>query len=133
MNQPQIIHTETGDLVVIPREQYDALVAAAAGDEDAEDAADVAAFDAAMAQLAAEGAAGLDTTLPVKVGAAMLRGASRLTAWRKFRGLSQHMLAQQAEVGQGYLSQIERGEREGSPETLKRIADSMGLRIDQIR
>lgn len=128
MTAVQIIHAAGGDLVVIPREDYEALLAAAAVDEDAEDAADIAAFDEAIADLAA----GRDAVLPAEVSAAILRGASRLTAWRKFRNLSQQMLAEQAGVGQGYLSQIERGERAGAPDTLKRLADSMGLRVDQI-
>jgi len=129
MNPPQIIHTAAGDLVVIPREDYEALLAAAsADDEAAEDAADVAAYDEAKAELAA----GRDQALPREVGAAILKGASRLTAWRKFRNLSQAVLADQAGIGQGYLSQIERGERIGAPDTLKRLAECLDLSVDQI-
>lgn len=132
MTEPQIIHTIAGDLVVIPRADYEALVAASGIDDEEEDTMDVAAFDAAMRELTADRDDGRDATLPPDVTSAMLRGASRLTAWRKYRGLSQQMLAEQAEVGQGYLSQIERGHRVGTDETLKRIADGLGLRVDQI-
>ncbi len=53
MSVPQIIRTPAGEeLVVLPRAEYEALVSLA--DAAAEDADDVAIYDARMAELAAE-------------------------------------------------------------------------------
>ncbi|RZJ42340.1 MAG: XRE family transcriptional regulator [Brevundimonas sp.] len=126
MTQPQIITTPSGDeLVVLPRADYDALIAAR--DDEAENAADVAAFDAAMAELGAARDAGVDPILPPDVSAAILRGASRLTAWRKHRGLTQVQLAAAAGIGQGYLSQIEKGKRTGPSGTVAALAGALGI------
>ena len=113
------------ELVILPRADYDALVAGLG--EDDEDAADVAAFDAAMADLAS----GADSPLPVEVSAMILKGLSRTTAWRKHRGWNQQTLAEAAGIGQGYLSEIERG-RPAPPETLERLAAALNVRPDQI-
>ena len=54
MSAPQIIRTPSGEeLVVLPRAEYDALVKRS--DQDAEDADDVAIYDARKAELAAGG------------------------------------------------------------------------------
>src|SRR3954463_9003890 len=83
MSGPQIIRTPSGEgLVVLPRTEYGALVARA--DQQAEDAGDVAIYDARKAELLASG-----VVLPLEVSAAMLRGESRLKAIRKWRGETQ--------------------------------------------
>lgn len=111
----QIIKTPNGDeLVVLPRAEYDALVAGF----DPEDAADVAAFDAAMSALNA----GATERLPPEVSAFLTSGDRRLKAVRKWRGLSQVELAGKAGIGQGYLSDVESGRRSGSPATIDAIA-----------
>lgn len=122
----QHIRTPAGEeLVILPLAEYQALIAAAEADEDAED---VAAYDAARAALAA----GADRTLPAEVSAHILKGASRLTAWRKHRGLTQQALAAAADVGQGYLSQIENGQKAPAPETVARLAAALDVPADHI-
>ena len=102
MTEPQIIKTPTGaELVVIPREDYEALLARAA-DAD-EDEADIAIYDARKAELAA----GKADLLPAEVSAAILRGDTRLKAIRKWRKLSQGEIAVQAGITQGYLSDLD--------------------------
>lgn len=122
MNRPlhaQHITTPAGEeLVILPRAEYEALTANL--DED-EDDLDVAAFDAAMSDLEA----GADERLPPEVSTLILKGASRLTAWRKYRGWTQQALAETAAIGQGYLSEIERGHKPGAPETLQRLAEAL--------
>ena len=72
MSRPQIIRTPSGEeLVVLPRAEYEALVERA--DHEAEDADDVAIYDARKAELAAGGG-----VLPPEVSAAIVRGDSRL-------------------------------------------------------
>jgi hypothetical protein len=79
VSSPQIIRTPGGEeLVVLPRAEYEALLERA--DHEAEDAADVAIYDSRKAELTAGGA-----VLPLEVGAAILRGESRLKAIRNWR------------------------------------------------
>ena len=123
MTSPQIIKTPGGEeLVVLPRAEYEALVAAAADAE--EDYADAAIYDARKADLKA----GADDRLPPEISAAILRGDSLLKALRKWRGRTQFHVCHMANITQGYLSDLESGRRRGAPETLKQIAHV--LRID---
>jgi len=120
--KPQTITTPGGDeLVVLPRADYEALVAAAAGRE--EDADDVAIYDARKVELAR----GVDSRLPPEVSAAMLRGDSLLKALRKWKDMTQLHLAHRTNIAQGYLSDIESGRRKGTDETLKMIAKALGV------
>ncbi|HEV7228510.1 helix-turn-helix transcriptional regulator [Brevundimonas sp.] len=127
----QILRTDGGDeLVVLARADFDALVAEANGGD--EDAADAAAFDDALADYHADIHAGRAAVQPDEVAALMLKGDRRLTAWRRFRGLTQVDLAQMAGIGQGFLSQLEQGRKTGSPETLESLAQVLGARVEQI-
>jgi DNA-binding XRE family transcriptional regulator len=121
MSAPQIIRTPGGEeLVVLPRADYEALVGRA--DEAAEDAEDIAIYDARKAELAA-GA----VVLPAQVSAAILRGESRLRAVRKWRGETQRQLHAKAEISQGYLSDLESGRRAGTPETIAKLAQALNV------
>ena len=107
--------------MVIPRREYERLIAAA-HDEDADD---VAIYDARKAELSGDP----DALLPASVGAAMLRGESRFKALRRWRGLSQSALAAKAGVGQGYLPDIENRRRTGAPESLQRLARALDVPV----
>jgi DNA-binding Xre family transcriptional regulator len=119
---PQMITTPSGEeMVLLSRAEYDRLVALAA--EAEEDAADVAAYDEAMSELAA----GRDGPLPEPVSALVLKGASLLTAVRKWRGLKQTELAERAGISQGFLSDLESGRRRGAAETLQALAEALNV------
>jgi hypothetical protein len=121
MNTPQIIRTPSGDeLVVLPRAEYEALLARA--DPDAEDADDVAIYDARKAELAAGG-----VVLPPEVSAAILKGESRLKAIRNWRDETQLHLSFKTGIGQGYLSDLESGRRTGTPETIAKLAQALDV------
>jgi len=121
LGEPQFIRTPSGDeLVVLTRADYDALLEALA--EAEEDAADIAVYDARKAELA-----GADDLLPPPVSAAMLRGARLLEALREWRGVTQTRLAEATGLAQGYLSDLERGRRQGTAETLTRIAAALDV------
>ncbi len=123
MSAPQIIRTSSGEeLVVLPRAEYEALLEYA--NHDAEDADDIAIYDARKAELAA-GAA----VLPPEVGAAVLRGESRLKAIRKWRGETQLHLNFKTGISQGYLSDLENGRRTGTPETIKKLAEALDVPV----
>ncbi len=115
MSAPQIIKTPGGEeLVVLPRADYEALLHAA--EEAAEDAADVAIYDARKAGL------GESEPLPAELSLAVLRGESRLRALRKWRGLTQDELAGRTGLTQGFLSDLESRRRAASAETVDRLA-----------
>ena len=86
-----------------------------------EDAADIAAYDDAKARFLKDGG----EALPADVSAFMLKGASLLTALRKWRGLSQIELASKASLSQGYLSDLETGRRSGGARTLDALARAL--------
>ena len=122
MNAVQIIRSPSGEeLVVLPRADYEALVAAAA--EAEEDAEELALYDARKAELAAAE----DVTLPEAVSLLLLRGNSRLKAIRLWREMPQTELAEKAGIGQGYLSDLESGRRAGSTEVLLRLAECLDV------
>ena len=124
MSAPQIIRTPGGEeLVVLPRAEYEALLERA--DHEAEDADDVAIYDARKAELAAGG-----VVLPPEVSAAILRGESRLKAIRNWRGETQLHLNFKTGIGQGYLSDLESGRRTGTPETIAKLAQALSVPVE---
>jgi mRNA-degrading endonuclease RelE of RelBE toxin-antitoxin system len=124
MSAPQIIRTPGGEeLVLLPRAEYEALLERA--DHEAEDADDVAIYDARKAELAVGG-----VVLPPEVSAAILRGGSRLKAIRNWRGETQPHLSFKTGIGQGYLSDLESGRRTGSPETIAKLAQALSVPVE---
>lgn len=77
-----------GEMVTIPREEYERLVRLA---EDAEDAAAVARFRARLA-------AGEEELVPAAVVDRLLGGESPVRVWREHRGLTQSGLARASGV-----------------------------------
>ena len=125
MAKSQIIHTNGEDLVVIPRSDYEALLARA-GDEASEDAATariIAATDAKIAR-------GEDVALTAAVWAAIESGEHPVRAIRKYRGLTQLDVAEQAGLRQGYIADIEAGKKTGSATSLKAIAAALRVPLD---
>lgn len=124
MSSPQIILTPSGEeLVVLPRAEYEALLDRA--DHAAEDADDVAIYDVRKAELGAGG-----VVLPPEVGAAILRGDSRLKAIRNWRDETRLHLTFKTGIGQGYLSNLESGRRMGSPETIAKLAQALNVPVE---
>jgi hypothetical protein len=124
MNAPQIIRTPGGEeLVVVPRAEYEALLDRV--EHAAEDADDVAIYDARKAELAAGG-----VVLPPEVSAAILRGDSRLKAIRHWRDETQQHLTIKTGIGQGYLSDLESGRRTGAPETIAKLAQALDVPVE---
>jgi DNA-binding XRE family transcriptional regulator len=121
LKTPQIIRTpDGGELVVLPKADYEALVERA--DHEAEDDDDVAIYDARKAELAAGGG-----ILPPEVSAAILRGESRLKAVRNWRGETQLRLTFKTGIAQGYLSDLENGRRKGTSETIAKLAQALNV------
>jgi hypothetical protein len=116
---PQIIKAPDGsELVVITRAEYDALVNGL--DEDEED---VAIFDARMAELKN----GQAEVLPPEVAQFMLNGDSLLKALRKWRDQTQLYLEFKTGLSQSYISDLESGKKQGTPESLRKIAAALEI------
>jgi DNA-binding XRE family transcriptional regulator len=122
LNAPQFIKTPSGEeLVVLSRADYDALTALAA--EAEEDAADIAAYDAAIAALSA----GTDAALPAPVSDAIHKGANRLRTIRQFARFTQAEVAERADISQSYLSALEAGARALNDDVAHRLARALDV------
>ena len=106
------------DMVTIPRTEYEALL------EAREDLEDIAAYDRAKAVGG--------PSIPDEVVGRILNGETPLRAFRRWRGLSQPGLAEASGVNRVQISEIERGNRSGSAETLKRLANALGVTVDDL-
>ena len=130
----QFIKTESGEeLAVIPRAEYEALLAALSGAAKAqveadEEAEEIAIFDERMAALAA----GTNQPLPAEVSALILKGNSLVKAVRLWRGIGQSEIARKVGIGQGYLSDIEHLRRTGLPEVRAKLAKALRVPKDWI-
>jgi DNA-binding XRE family transcriptional regulator len=123
MSKPDVITTPSGDkMVILPLAEYERLIGAA------EDLSDVRAYDRAKQRLAA----GEDELIPAEFVDRMLDGENKLRVWREFRGMSGKELAEKTGLAAPYISQLETGQREGTVETLKKIATALRVDIDDI-
>ncbi|GJD94174.1 helix-turn-helix domain-containing protein [Methylobacterium iners] len=119
----QTIVTPGGErLVVLSEADYAALVEAG---EDAEDRAALGCFRARLAS-------GEEEMIPSEVVDRLLGGENRIRVWREHRCLSAKALAERSGIAQGFLSQIETGKREGTIETLRKIAAALSVTIDDL-
>jgi DNA-binding XRE family transcriptional regulator len=118
---PKFVDIGGAEMVLLTRAEFDALMEVV---EDAEEDAELSAiYDQRMADLKA----GYDIVLPVEVSARCRKGESLLRAIRNWRGLTQAEVAEKSGLTQGYLSDLEAGKREGTPQTLRKIAEAMGV------
>lgn len=123
MDKPQIIETPQGErLAVLPLAEYERL------QEAAEMLEDVSAYDEAKRRLAA----GTEELVPQEIANRLLDGESPIRVWREHRGLSGRALAEAAGVSAPYLSQLEGGRREGSFDTMRRIAETLKISLDDL-
>jgi len=126
--KPQIITTPDGsELVVIPRDEYEQLKSLACV-SDEEDDEECALYDERKAELSS----GQDGRLPPEVSASMLRGDCLLKALRNWRRVTQNQLAQQTNLAQGYISDLEAGRRRGTKETMTLIAEALRINPEWI-
>lgn len=111
-----------GEMISIPIEEYRSLQAAT------EELADLQAYDRALAQLAN----GDEELLPAEFVKRMLSGESPLRVWREFRGLTQTALAEASSVNRVQIADIEAGRKNGSIETVKKLAEALGITLDEL-
>ena len=119
----QIITTPSGErMVILPESEFQSLVEAV---ENAEDSAAVKAFEARLS-------AGEEEFLPAELVNAILDGANPIRTWREHRGVTIKLLAQSAGIAPAYLSQLETGQRDGTIETMKKLASTLKVTLDDL-
>ncbi|QIJ42600.1 helix-turn-helix transcriptional regulator [Rhizobium leguminosarum] len=119
----QFITTAAGDrLAVIPEAEYQRMIEAL---EDRTDAEAVRLFKQRLAD-------GEEELMPAEFANRIINGESKIKVWREFRGITARRLAENAEISAGFLSQIEKGERDGSFETIKKIAAALNISVDDL-
>ena len=121
----QFIHTPSGDdLAVLPRTEYDRLVALAGeAKEDAAASRIVRNSTRALKE-------GREVVLPKSVADRLADGGNAVRVIREWRGMTQGELAVAVGISQNYLSEIETGRRKGPAELQKKIARALRVPMD---
>ena len=96
--------------------------------EASDDLADLQAYGRAMAALAA----GQDELIPAAFADRLLNGESPVKVYRNFRGLSQAGLSRLSGVNRVQIIDIEAGRKNGSVETLRKLAGALGVGLDDL-
>lgn len=111
-------HLTSEGTVVLTAAEYERLLAAA------EDAADRRAVAAAVA--------GEGVFLPLPFADRLLAGEHPVRVFRAWRRRTIADLAAAVGIGKSYLSQIETGRKEGSLEVYRKLADELGVTVDDL-
>ena len=70
--------------------------------------------------------------IPKEAIARIAEGENALRVLREWRGRTQLYISHKANLGQGYISDLESGRRKGTIATLKKIADALKVPLDLI-
>ena len=105
--------SDPAEFVLLPADELAELV---------EDAAALAAYERTRGE----------ETVPITVVDRLLANENPVKVWREYRGLTLSALAGKAGIGKGYLSQIERGTRQGPVATMKKLADALNVDLDDL-
>tara|TARA_R110000868_G_scaffold29889_24_gene111141 strand:- start:7 stop:513 length:507 start_codon:yes stop_codon:yes gene_type:complete len=126
---PQTVTVADREYVFVDRGEFDALLAIANSvADDGLDTADRAAIAAADAVRADPD----EEFIPAEFADRLIDGENPVRVWRDYRGMTAGDLAAAAGISQGYLSEIETGKKPGSVDKVKKIADALGVRIDDL-
>lgn len=110
------------EMVTIPAAEYQRLLDAS------EDLADLRTYDRAKADLAS----GADELIPAEYAKRLIDGESVLRVYRDLRGLTQVQLSEASGVNRVQIADIEAGRKVGSVATLKKLADALGVTLDDL-
>jgi hypothetical protein len=115
--------TGKGEVAILPRKEYEALVAKAKESDE----------DAGTARLVARGrkeiAAGAPL-IPMAVADRIANGENPIRVIREWQDITQLYLSMKTNIGQGYISDLENGRRKGTTAALKEIARVLKVPID---
>jgi CelD/BcsL family acetyltransferase involved in cellulose biosynthesis len=115
--------TRRGEIAILPRKDYEALLAKAA---EAEEDAGTARLVARARREVRVGA----PLLPKQVVDRLADGENPVRVLREWRRETQMALTAKTGLGQGYISDIENGRRTGTAEALRRIAEALRVPLD---
>jgi DNA-binding XRE family transcriptional regulator len=115
--------TPKGEVAILPRKDYEALVAKAA--EADEDAGTARLVNRARKEVAA-GA----PLLPKAIVDRLASGENPIRVLRAWRDVTQVELSFKTDISQGHISDIENGRRVGTPATLRAIARVLNVPLD---
>lgn len=122
-NAPIRLIAETSDTVTLLRADFDALL------EDLEDAEDrIAALEEHLATARGD----KTPSLTVAEAERLLNGESPVKVWREKLGLTQRQLAASAGISQSQLAEIEARRKDGSIDTLRKLADALKVSLDAL-
>jgi len=117
--------TPRGEVAILPRKDYELLVAKASeADEDAGTARVVAR---ARKEIAAGG-----PLLPKDVVDRIANGENPVRVLREWRDITQIYLSFKTNLSQGHISDIENGRRTGTAATLRLIANVLKVPLDML-
>jgi DNA-binding XRE family transcriptional regulator len=116
------MEAEMGEMITIPLDEYKRMQAAV------EDLADLQTHDRVMTDLAT----GREERVPAAYVRRLIAGESPLRIWRDLRGLTQSALAQASGVNRVQIAEIEAGRKNGSLETARRLAEALGISVDDL-
>ena len=111
-----------GEMITIPLDEYKRMQTAM------DDLADLQAYDRVTADLAA----GREERVPAEYVRRMIAGESPLRVWRDLRGLTQSALARTSGVNRVQIADIEAGRKNGSLETVRKLAAALGIGLDDL-
>lgn len=112
--------TPKGEVAILPREEYEALLELV--NEAEEDEGTARVIDRVMAAN--------EPTFPLEVANRVADGENPVRVFREWRGLTQVELASRAGLSQGHISDIESGRRTGTVAVLRQIADIVRVPLD---
>lgn len=110
------------ETLTISKAEYDRLCALE------EELADMQAALAVEARIAR----GEEELIPAGVVDRLLDGEPPLRVWREFRNLTQAALARASGVNRVQIVEIEAGRSNGSVHTLRKLADALGVAVDDL-
>lgn len=116
--QPARLETTAGptDVMVMPIASYDAIM------EALED------HDAAVSYKRTRG----EEAFPLDLANRIADGESKIRVFREHRGLTQQALADAISKSKAYVSEIEAGKKPGSVDVIRRIAEALGVDMDDL-
>lgn len=106
------------EMIQIPKSDYEALVSAK------EELEDILSFDRAMT----EGGDGLPQAYMLR----LIDGECPLKVFREWRSLSQSALARASGVNRVQIADIEAGRANASVQTWKKLAEALGVGIEEL-
>jgi ribosome-binding protein aMBF1 (putative translation factor) len=119
----QFKKTGKGEVAILPRKDYEALVAKAA--EADEDTATARLVARARKEIAEGG-----PLIPLDIVNRIADGENPIRVLREWRDVTQLYLAHRTNIGQGYISDLEKGRRKGTTAALKEIARVLEVPLD---